>query len=135
MTPLDHTKELLGRLGVGVSDLHALRTLPYREALILLESLKDKVRRSWKRAALDLHPDRTGGDAAKTALFRDLTATKEHFERLTVPPPTQTVTEYGPDQVPPTPSVVFSGVGVRAPRRPPRGADPNVGRVAARMRP
>lgn len=79
---------VLGHLGITPADLESLRRLPHEEAVKELAALKDKVRRQWKRAAFELHPDRTGGDPEKTALFQALSSAKEVFENFQIPEPT-----------------------------------------------
>ncbi len=109
MDGLSQLDELLRTLGVSLDDVESLRLLPYEEAVKHLEALKDKVRRGWKRAVFDLHPDRTGGDPEKTARFHELTRARDAFEafRLPVPDVRGAVVEYRADQVPYTPGVIF----------------------------
>lgn len=122
----------LEQLGVTESDLQRLTQVPYQEALKLLEALKEKVRRNWKRWAFELHPDRTGGDTQKTDLFQRLTGVRERFEQLTLPPPTfAPVYSYVSTQTPVTPGVVF-----RSPsRQPPVRVSRNVGAIASNLKP
>ena len=54
------------------SVLRGARSLP--EAKERLESIKADVRRAFKRKALELHPDRTGGDLEKEKLVQEAPA-------------------------------------------------------------
>ena len=50
--------------------------------------------------ALDLHPDRTGGDAAKTEKFRLLVQVREAFEKIEMQPCEPVVVKPSQPQVP-----------------------------------
>lgn len=52
----------------------------------MLSDLKDQVKHTFRKLALELHPDRTGGDEAKTALFKELVQAREAFENIEVRP-------------------------------------------------
>jgi hypothetical protein len=130
MTP-SHGQALLRQLGVEVEDVERLHRVPHRDAIKLLNVLKEKVRRNWKKLAFELHPDRTGNDPAKTRLFRDLNTLREKFEQMQVlappvtPPPQEVIF------VPPTPGVVYGSVRPMAPR----GPRTRVGHIAANLKP
>lgn len=141
--PSQHTdpQAVLQLLGVSAAEVEGLRNLPYPDACTKLEALKERVRKNWRRLAFELHPDRTGNDPDKTALFRALALMRERFEQMTLPvpvyrtatarPPVQPTTQHTAHQTPPTPGVVF-----RAPRpQPPKPMRPNVGFVTATMKP
>ena len=125
-------QDLLRQLGVEISDLERLHRVPYEDAVKLLEALKERVRRNWKRLAFELHPDRTGGDPAKTQIFRDLTALRDRFEQMQAPrnpePVQPTVI-----QVPHTPGVVYGSVRARPSTV--RGSRARVGHIAANLKP
>lgn len=134
MTGPGRTDDLLKCLGVSLHEFEALRDRPRVEAVKMLDALKDKVRRNWRRAVFDLHPDRTGGDPEKTALFQELTRIKDTLEAFQLPVEVRVVgrpvTHFRPDQAPPTPGVTFSTRQVR--RQPsPRP----VGHTTANMKP
>lgn len=52
-------------LGITQKDLARARVNP-----AVLQALQAKVRRTWKQAARELHPDRTGDDPQLTELFK-----------------------------------------------------------------
>lgn len=84
--------QLLAQLGVRPEDLARVQRAPsFEAAKAQLEELKVRVRAAWKRAAFDLHPDRTGGDPEKTRLYTALNGVRQDFEglemRLPPPPP------------------------------------------------
>lgn len=78
--------EVLQVLGVTPSDLEGLRLLNPDSARTRLAELKECVRRNFRRLALELHPDRTGGDAKKTELFKLYCTVKEEFEKIQLKP-------------------------------------------------
>lgn len=77
----------LALLGVTRADLDRVRHAPFPAARSALEELKERVRTSWKKRAFELHPDRTGNDPEKTALFTDLNQVRQEFDQLQVQPP------------------------------------------------
>lgn len=62
----DQIVAAMGMLGVSYEELCSALEDPTPDAL---NDLKRRARLNYKRAALDLHPDRTGGDPAKTEMF------------------------------------------------------------------
>jgi DnaJ domain len=52
-----------------------------------LEALKRRVKRAYRHAAFELHPDRNGGDPVRTDLFRLLSETVEAIQALEPTPP------------------------------------------------
>ena len=82
--------EVFWHLGIGPHDfLHLRRSPSLVEARARLQGLKDRAHRERKRLALELHPDRTGGDEAKTELFKRISAVVSELENSQVqaPPP------------------------------------------------
>ena len=53
----------------------------------LLDEIRARIKKSYKRAALELHPDRTGGDAAKSEIFTKLSALMTQIENWKVARP------------------------------------------------
>ena len=79
-------------LGVSQQDFETIRRVPFPQAQTLLQELKTKARRNYKRLALELHPDRTQGDEVKAQLFVLLGQVLEELDKTTVhPPPPQPV--------------------------------------------
>jgi hypothetical protein len=76
----------LSELGITPQQIQAAirgaRTLP--EANERLDAIKADARRAFKRKALELHPDRTGGDSEKEALFKKLQHVVEAFSKISV---------------------------------------------------
>lgn len=68
-------------LGITETDLMAIVSAPYRESEDLFKKLKAKARKNYKRLALDLHPDRNGGDLNKTVLFDLLTRAVKELDK------------------------------------------------------
>lgn len=105
--PLDPAKiqGVMRDLGVAPADVDALRRMPFEAAVKHLEELKERVRKNFKRLALELHPDRTGGDAEKTERFKVVSSIKDEFEKLQIrpvpvrPPPVVTVAPPPPVRV------------------------------------
>jgi hypothetical protein len=86
----------LGLLGVSHADIQAtLRAPTIDAARSQLEELKKRTKKSLHKAALDLHPDRNGGDDGKTEMFKLASATADWIEGLQI----------GPAQPPPPPVV------------------------------
>lgn len=54
---------------------------------LLLDEIRARIKKSYKRAALDLHPDRTGGDAAKSEIFTKLSTLMTQIENWKVARP------------------------------------------------
>jgi hypothetical protein len=85
--PADPVKiqEAMRELGVLPADVEKLQRMAvFEEATAWLDELKDRVRKNFKRLAFELHPDRTGGDLEKTALFKLYGTVKDDFEKLQV---------------------------------------------------
>lgn len=82
--PIDPVKlqAALADLGVFPADLDALRRMPLEKGRERLVELKELVGRNFKKAALQLHPDVTGGDAIKEAKFKFLSTVKDDFLKL-----------------------------------------------------
>jgi hypothetical protein len=80
------TLTALDRLGVTRVDLDRVQRTPYPASKAILDELKSRVRSNWKRLAFDLHPDRTGNDPDKTALFTMLNQVQREFESLEIQP-------------------------------------------------
>jgi len=78
--------QALGELGVRPIDLDALQRTPYPQSERVLQGLKDRVKKNWRKLAFALHPDRTQDDTAKTERLKQLTEVKEEFDRLQVRP-------------------------------------------------
>lgn len=81
--------EALRELGVNVpEDLNNIqRAGSFEKAQQALADLKERVRKNYRRLAFELHPDRTGGDSARTEHFMLLSRIKEEFEALRLRPP------------------------------------------------
>lgn len=73
---------VLRDLGVFPADLDALRRCPIEAGRQRLEELKELVRKNFKKLALQLHPDVTGGDPVKTERFKLVNTVKDDFEKL-----------------------------------------------------
>lgn len=76
----------LADLGVFPADLEQLRRMPLEAGRQRLEALKEQVRHNFKKLALQLHPDVTGGDQAKEARFKLISRTKDDFLKLRLEP-------------------------------------------------
>lgn len=70
-------KAVMEMLGVSARELRAARSNGRQ-----LEALKRQVKRAYRHAAFELHPDRTGGDPARTDLFRLLSETVEEIQAI-----------------------------------------------------
>ena len=75
----------LKRLGVSPEEIQAIRrassVFTGKEAL---EALKKKTKQRFKRLALELHPDATGGDDDKEEEFKVIRAVVDEINKLTV---------------------------------------------------
>lgn len=93
----------LAELGIDQQRLAAAARAPgtLAQAKERFDALKAEARKAFKRKALELHPDRTDGDEAKTDLFKRLQLVVEVFckaELRPAPPPrpqVQVVRVYG----------------------------------------
>lgn len=77
----------LESLGVSVRDFEEMRRASFTRAQELLRALKERARKSFRRLALELHPDRTGNDETKTETFKALTQVFSELIKLEVRPP------------------------------------------------
>jgi hypothetical protein len=77
----------LGTLGVHLQDIENLRRLPFPHAVEGLKRIQDEAKPRYKKLAFELHPDRTGGDEAKTLLFSEVTTANKWLQELQVQPP------------------------------------------------
>jgi hypothetical protein len=77
----------LASLGVQVQDIERLRAIPFPQAVEGLKRLQDEAKPRYKKLAFALHPDRTGGDLAKSKLFSEVTAANKWLQELKVEPP------------------------------------------------
>jgi hypothetical protein len=89
-----HVFEMLRALGVNYpADIRAIEQMPFEQGEKALEALKERVRKNFRQLAFELHPDRTGNDAAKTERFKALAQVRERLDKMTlrrapvVPPP------------------------------------------------
>ena len=80
MEPL---RKALHELGVSDADLHRCANAQRQsEVHAQLQAIKSKVHRTFRRKALELHPDRTNGDQSKAAKFRELAEAYELVNAL-----------------------------------------------------
>lgn len=106
--PPHESERALTALGITQSDLNAIRSAPIDQAQTLLQELKKKAHRQYKKLALELHPDRTQGDKDKAEFFVLLGRVLEEFDKVTVYPIPQPqpvpvmrpIHIYGPNNVP-----------------------------------
>jgi len=80
MTP----NEALSALGLQQADFERLCRLPFDRAVKQLQELQLRARKSFRRLALELHPDRTGGNEEKTRRFLTIKAVYEEVSQLKV---------------------------------------------------
>lgn len=74
-------------LGITEAELKDISKLSFRDAEALLQKLKIKAKKNYKRLAFELHPDRNGGDETKTALYCLLTRVQHDFDKREARPP------------------------------------------------
>jgi hypothetical protein len=84
--PQDVQRALVA-LGVSQQDFETIRRVPFPQAQTLLQELKTKARRNYKKLAFELHPDRTQGDETKAQLFVLLGHVLGELDKTTVRPP------------------------------------------------
>jgi hypothetical protein len=84
--PPQDIQQALTALDVTEAELEAIRRAPFPKAQTLLQDLKAKAHRNYKRLALELHPDRTQGDKTKAELFVLLGRVLEEFDKIAVHP-------------------------------------------------
>lgn len=77
----------LGALGVQPQALEHLRRVPFPQAVEGLKRIQEAAKPAYKKLALELHPDRTGGDETKTRLFSEVTMAHKWLQELKVQPP------------------------------------------------
>jgi hypothetical protein len=87
-SPIDPlmVQAVLRDLGVEPTELEALRRCPLAEGQRKLAELKERVHKNYRRAAFELHPDRTGNDSVKTERFKLLATIRDDFEKLQLAP-------------------------------------------------
>jgi len=85
--PNDIFQTALAELGILPQDIAVVRSVPFPQAQVHLQGLKVKAKKAYKMLALDLHPDRTGGDPVKAEKFQLLTEVLDTFERFKIEPP------------------------------------------------
>ena len=72
-------------LGVRIpEDIDRVQRIPIDQAKALLTELKARVKHSFRKFAIELHPDKNGGDAAKTERFKLLVQVRDAFEKMDV---------------------------------------------------
>ena len=69
-------------LGLSPTDFMAVEQAAPWEGPALVREIQARARRAYKRAVLTLHPDKNGGDAEKTDLFRDVTEVLSEIDEL-----------------------------------------------------
>jgi len=74
----------MGLLGVHPAHIQNLQRLPYEQAQATLEKLKVEAKKRYRKLALELHPDRTGGDEDKATLFRIVTEVNNQIQAITL---------------------------------------------------
>jgi hypothetical protein len=68
-------------LGVTEAELKSIENAPFLEGEASLKKLKIRVRKNYKKAALELHPDHNQGDPAKSELFLLVTRVSKDLAR------------------------------------------------------
>ena len=71
-------------LGVTQQAINGIRGAAFPVAKQLLKQLQDQVHKTYRKLALELHPDRTGGDSEKEALFKLVSQVHDDFLKLSV---------------------------------------------------
>jgi hypothetical protein len=75
----------LRRLQVTPEDLRLItETALKEEAQSRLTALKTRARKCFRELAQELHPDKTGGDTAKTEEFKRLAGALDELEKLSI---------------------------------------------------
>lgn len=75
-------------LGVQQTDFRSIETAASFDAGVQqLEALKLRVKKQFRKLALELHPDRTNNDPAKTEDFKLVSAVVDEIDRLVFRPP------------------------------------------------
>jgi len=83
------------QLGISPEDFIRIKRAPTHDrACRLIEALKARAKVAYRRAALELHPDRNGGDRAKTEQFKLLATIYAEIEKMQ-PPPSRRVQVFG----------------------------------------
>ena len=79
--------EALRELGVNIpNDFDQIQRLPFPQAKQMLNDLKERVKKSFRKIAPELHPDKTGGDSVKTEKFKLLVQVQQAFEKIDIQP-------------------------------------------------
>jgi len=90
----------LSLLGLTPAEFHyPLEATTREEAERRLADMKAHGKRLFRQRALELHPDRTGGDPEKTERFKLLSSTMEALEALRLPAPEPPVQVFHPTMV------------------------------------
>jgi hypothetical protein len=82
-----HYREQFELLGIDYHRLdECVRVPDARIANERLDALKRDIKAAWKRAAFELHPDRTGGDPEKEAQFKRLAVFMQDVDKFRITP-------------------------------------------------
>lgn len=80
--------EIMTELGAPPQAMRAVQCAPsFEEGKRRLEELKGLVRKTYKRLAFELHPDRNNGDAVKAEKLKVVSRLKDEFMKLELRPP------------------------------------------------
>lgn len=71
-------------LGLHPGQLDSLRHLTFDRAQERLTKIQAAIKKRYKQLALELHPDRTGGDVEKTKLFSIVTEVNQKIQELSL---------------------------------------------------
>lgn len=84
----EQSERVLQLLGLTPDDFARLRAARnMKEGDQLLQTLKTKAKKGYHKAALELHPDRNPGDAAKAEMFRLVCEAHDEIQNLKVRSP------------------------------------------------
>jgi len=74
-------------LGVTPQSLDQIRSAPFEVGRKMLADLKVQAKLNYRKAVLEYHPDRTGGDTAKADLLKTLNQVFADLQKLEVSQP------------------------------------------------
>jgi hypothetical protein len=83
----DQLVKVMQLLGFSPEDFAAVHLAGPVAGPAMVDSIKRQAKRAYRKLALELHPDRTGGDPAKTELFKALTEVMSEIDELRYIPP------------------------------------------------
>lgn len=86
----DQLLESMVLLGLKPVDFDEMRKAAPNKGPYLLDKIQIKARKNYKKVAREYHPDKNGGDEAKTEMFQAVTQVMEEIDNMAYLAPKRT---------------------------------------------